>query len=271
MSSPVPCVPCCTTPQTVNVPGVQGLAGSNGTNGTNGVSAFTTTTQAFTIPAVGSTVTVQVGSTAFMVIGQVLIIGQGNLALANPGPMTCVVTVILGSTSMTVKALGYPGDKTNPATIDIGAIVSPAGVLPSLLSAFTTAYGAGTAYTLTNTPAEVNFGTTPLSITLPSAGTYLLFAAVRYDYVGTTYAANHTLTQKIRDITAAGDVANSSAAIQLAIVTTLNQTIDTLSAPVVTYVAAGANTLQVFASFDVAPGAGSVQAITGFIMAVKLF
>ena len=254
------------------MPGSQGLAGTNGTNGTNGSNAFTVTTAGFTIPAVGSPVTIAVVSTAFMVIGQVLIIGQGaGAALANPGPMTCVVTVIGGGTSVTVKALGYPGDKTNPATIDSGAIVSPAGVLPSLLTAFTTVYGSGTAYTLTNTPALVNLGTTPLSLTLPSAGTYLIFAAARYDYVGTTYAANHTLTQKLRDTTAAADVANSSAAIEMAVITTLSYTIDTLSAPAVTYVAAGANTIQLWASFDVAPGAGSIQAISGYIMAIKLF
>jgi hypothetical protein len=133
MSSPVPCVPCCTTPQVVNTPGSQGLAGTNGTNGTNGANGYTITTADFVVPVTNNNVTISVLSTAFMVIGQVFIVGQGTLALADPGPMTGQVVSIPSVSSVQLKALGAPGDVASGTTIGSGtnaggALVSPSGV-----------------------------------------------------------------------------------------------------------------------------------------------
>lgn len=44
------------------------------------------------------------------------------------------------------------------------------------------AYGSGTPYSLTLTPAKIDFGTDDPVITLPAAGTYLIMATVRIDY-----------------------------------------------------------------------------------------
>lgn len=133
MSSPVPCTPCCTTPQVTNIPGAPGVNGV-GLAGTNGVNAYTLTTADFVVPITGNNVTIAVLSTAFMVIGQVLIIGQGaGAALANPGPMTGQVVTIPGASSVQVKALGYAGDVVAGTTIGTGtnlgtAVVSPSGL-----------------------------------------------------------------------------------------------------------------------------------------------
>ena len=134
MSSIVPCAPSCPPVlQTVNVPGGQGLNGQNGTNGTNGVNAFTTTTADFTVPVTNSNVTISVVNSGWVVVGQVLIVGQGvGSALADPGPMNGQVVSIPSATSIQLKALGYPGDVTSGTVIGSGtgtggAVVGPAG------------------------------------------------------------------------------------------------------------------------------------------------
>src|SRR5512143_1450257 len=106
MPTPSPCVPCCTTPQVVNTPGSQGLPGTNGTNGINGLDAFTILTSLFTNPGVGNPTTVGVLNSSWMVVGEVVIVGQGvGAALANPGPVTCEVTAIPSSASVTLTPL----------------------------------------------------------------------------------------------------------------------------------------------------------------------
>lgn len=135
MSAATPCVPCCSTPQSVNIPGLEGLPG---TNGLNGQSAFTITLGDILIPAVvGNNVVapVLVGSTNWMVVGQILIIGQGpGAALVNPGPATFQVVAITNPTTLTLKYLGYPGDAGVGLLISTGAYVSPAGVQSSTVA-----------------------------------------------------------------------------------------------------------------------------------------
>src|SRR5690349_2961104 len=98
MSATSPCVPCCNTPQTINIPGSPGSAGAAGTNG---VSTFSLTTADFVVPALNATVLVSVSSSLWMVVGQVLIVGQGpGAVLANPGPATFVVTSIPSTTTV---------------------------------------------------------------------------------------------------------------------------------------------------------------------------
>lgn len=128
MSAVSPCQPCCSTPQSVNIPGLQG---ADGNSGTNGVNAFTSlNAQIAVVPAVGATVTATVQDSSWMVIGEIVIIGQGlGPALVNPGPSTFQITAIPSSGSVTLKYLGYSGD-INPAggnALDSGCLVSPNG------------------------------------------------------------------------------------------------------------------------------------------------
>lgn len=110
-----PCTPCCSTPQVVNVPGVPG---GNGVTPTNGINALSITSANFTVPAVGATVTVNVDSSLWYVVGQIVIA---------TGPANFSVSAIPTSTSVTLTFLGYPGDIAPASVIASGATIAPAG------------------------------------------------------------------------------------------------------------------------------------------------
>lgn len=111
----VACNPCCgTATQTVDVPGVQGDDGLNGTNGQN---AYTTTTADFTVPAIGSNVTISVLSSAWMALGQFVVID---------GPANFQVLAKPSASSVQLEFMGYTGDLSAGATVMSGATVSPA-------------------------------------------------------------------------------------------------------------------------------------------------
>lgn len=167
----------------------------------NGVNAFTTNTAQFTIPAVGSTVTVAVVNSAWMVTGQKVVFA---------GPATFTVTTISSAISVVLTFLGYIGDLAPTNTIANGTTVSPAGVQAPIGSTIAT-YGAGTAYTLTGTPSAVVLGTTSPSITLTKAGTYILWGTAILASKGVTLAAPAALTTLLqRTNNTTTPVANSS-------------------------------------------------------------
>jgi hypothetical protein len=117
MSATSPCTPCCPTSQVVNVPGGPG---TDGGDGTNGVDAFTLLTADMpVVPAIGSTVTVAVANSSWMVVDQIVIV---------TGPANFKVTALPGTTSATLEFLGYPGDVAPGTAILTGAKVSPAGL-----------------------------------------------------------------------------------------------------------------------------------------------
>lgn len=118
MSSPSPCVPCCTTPQTVAVPGPEGVGGADGLDGVNAYSLLTTP---FTSDG-NTTWTLGVSSSAWMVPGQIIVIGD-----ATNGPVHLRVVSIPNATSVIAVELNYAGDGIGDA-IPVGAKISPAGV-----------------------------------------------------------------------------------------------------------------------------------------------
>ncbi len=76
------CLPCGGDAGAVNpapcptgvVPGPQGAVGPDGVPGSNGSNAYTTLSAGFTVPAVSADVTVAVGSTNWMAVGQIIFI-----------------------------------------------------------------------------------------------------------------------------------------------------------------------------------------------------
>lgn len=64
--------------------------------------------------------------------------------------------------------------------------------------------GSGTAYTLTNATARIDFGTTDAQVALPSAGTYLLIAGINWQ--ADAAGANDELRFKFRNSTDSTDV-----------------------------------------------------------------
>jgi hypothetical protein len=87
----------------VNVPGTQGDPGENGaspTDGTDGRDAWTTVLEDFVMPAADGTVTIVVGSTAFLPVSPVS--SQFLIAVGNAGYMT-----LISFTSTEITAMPY--------------------------------------------------------------------------------------------------------------------------------------------------------------------
>jgi hypothetical protein len=87
-------------------------------------------------------------------------------------------------------------------------IPTPPNTVPG--SDNTTAYSAGTAYSLTTTPQKVDFGTTDPVITLPAAGTYIIFTNIKIEYAGLTTVLNACDFKLRRTNNTAADLANAA-------------------------------------------------------------
>lgn len=133
-------------------------------------------------------------------------------------------------------------------------------------------YATGTVYTLTATPAAVDFGTTDPTITLNAVGTYAIRARVKVALNGATFAANRTLTVKLRRTNnTAADVADSSTTYVVPITTTITNTLAVIELPEVLYTTANTNdVLTIFADISVTPSAGSISIDEASIVAVRL-
>ncbi len=304
MSATAPCVPCCSTPQSVNIPGVEGDPGDNGLNGVN---AYSIVTSDFVVPMPTVTVSAIVDSTLWMVIGQIVIAGQGvGAALAGPGPSTFKVDSITSATVVVLKYLGYAGDIAPGGlnTISAGCIISAAGdALASplaianggtggttILGALNnlglgynpfTVYGFGTlgadAYVLTanavNDPStEVAVGGTSITLPITRAGTYLVFARASLDFRGTTFAASRQINAKIRNTATSADIPNLTGNFFTPVITTLTYTEGILIlAPVLFVTAVTTDVLTMLARIAVLPTAGTVEIAEASIVAVKLY
>jgi hypothetical protein len=167
--------------------------------GSAGINAFTTLTAQLTIPNVNATVTAQVGNSKWMAIGQLVVIS---------GPATFRVQSLPSTTSVVLVFLGYSGDLAPGNVLVSTSTVSPAGSQP-VTGGSVSAVALGTAYTLTTTPQLLTFGTTSPSITLPTKGTWFLFATALSPItdVTATYAINLFL-QRINNT--AAQVPNSA-------------------------------------------------------------
>lgn len=135
-----------------------------------------------------------------------------------------------------------------------------------------TIYAAGTPYTVTATSSALTFGTTNPTITFDKAGTYLLLSRTNYEFVGSTFAANRSLTTKLRRTNnTAGDLTNSPTVIGTNVVTTVNGVLQNVVTPPILYVATIGDIITVFADVSVVPTAGSLQATEASIVAIRLF
>lgn len=119
------CPPECCEPEVTNIPGPAGEDGAPGENGTNGTNAFTLTTAEFDMPAEGGTETVDVGSSDWMAIGQVLFIQFAGYMEVTAKPSSTEVT--LENLENTANE-AYLSNATPGQTIPVGSQVSPAGL-----------------------------------------------------------------------------------------------------------------------------------------------
>lgn len=133
-------------------------------------------------------------------------------------------------------------------------------------------YASGTVYTLTAVSAAVDFGTTDPVLTFNAAGTYAVRARVKVALNGATFAANRTLTLKLRRTNnTAADLANSTTTYIVPVVTTITNTLAIIDLPEVLYTTALTNdTVTIFSDISVVPTAGTISIDEASIVAVRL-
>lgn len=113
------CVSPCVDQSVTNIPGPKGDNGSNGTNGTNGQNAWTLSTAAFVVPAVGASVIVTVQNSDW--------IGNGQEVYVTVAGYYEVVG-LPSSTQVTIKNLGEIGNAAPATNIPAPQKISPAGL-----------------------------------------------------------------------------------------------------------------------------------------------
>lgn len=251
------CAPCPDTP-TVNVPGVEGPPGTDGTDGAAGLNSFTNTTADFVVPGLGANVTINVVDSTWMLPGQtVFITGAGNFTVVSkPTP-----------TSVTLNYDNVGNNTATGNTISTGAGVSPSGKILTALP-MTANYQTGGSQALTASPTQILNGT----ITLATAGTYLLLATARFDFDIATFNSEQILTFKLRRTNnTPGDVANAVANVNTGLTNLVTATLDVVPLPAVSYTATAGDIIQPFASLNGLPYSGSLIAVEVSVMAVRIF
>lgn len=131
----------------------------------------------------------------------------------------------------------------------------------------------GTAYTITNAQAALDFGTTDPTVTINSPGTWLVFARVNLKYAAATFAAVRTATINLyRTNNTAGNITGAQAIFLTNIITTLTYTAGVVLLPPTLYTTTNNNDiLTLYAGLDTAPTAGSFDAVAADIIAIKLY
>lgn len=271
---------CCTTcpdPQVVQIPGSPGQAGADGTNGQN---AFTFTTASFVVPAIGSNVTVSVGSSAWVTLGQNLFVeGAGMFEVISFPSAQAVV----------LKYLDYTGNTNAGATISAGAQVSPGATEPSLGTPWSIANGGTGATTKTDARSELGIGQditqkfvdnlaydvtnayatiTSMSMGLSVSGLYLFQGAITIAFTGVTFAASRDISMRIRDVT--NNVTLTDKTIQTGIQTTTTFPAIDYILPVKTGTVVAPITVELQIFMSVVESAGSTVVTDAYFSATPL-
>ena len=134
------------------------------------------------------------------------------------------------------------------------------------------AYGTGTAYSLTNASAALDFGTTDPSITVAEAGTYLVRGRVLLKYNGATFAANRTVTLKFRRTNnTAADLTSGSTALTTDIITLSTGTWVECQMPEVVYTTTNTDdAITIYGDVSTVPSAGSLDATEAHVLAQRI-
>lgn len=125
LSIPSQCCNTCDSPTTVQVPGPAGTGGTPGSAGASGGNAYTTLSAQFSMPAEGATVSASVGTTAWMVVGQIIYVQTaGHMTVSS---ITNSITVVLLNPENT--ATGAYGVNAAPGTaIPAASKIAPSGI-----------------------------------------------------------------------------------------------------------------------------------------------
>lgn len=122
--SALSCCNACGTIEVTNVPGSEGAAGTNGVDGLN---AFAHTTTNTLLPGNGNPVDVDVDSSVWAVLGQIVVMGVGADGLGTTGPQHFTVAALPSATQMTLTQTNVAGD-IGAGTITTGGVVTPSAL-----------------------------------------------------------------------------------------------------------------------------------------------
>lgn len=274
------CCNVCPEIQVTNVPGVAGSDGADGDPGVNGVSAFTTVAADFLVPAVNANVTVTVGDSTWMAVGEPIFI---------EGPANFRVVSIPGPSSVELKFLGLSGDVSPGATINAGDVVTPTGeVGPSISTPVAIADGGTGAATKAAAQAALGLGQTivkqdsdalaydvtnsyasiGISIVATAAGLWLIHARVTVVFTGVTFASSRTISIRVRNTTAGTTLAETTRPTGVHTTATfpaIDYVLDVEAATI-----ALNDTIQIQAQIDTVETAGSTVISSGSLAIVPL-
>lgn len=133
------------------------------------------------------------------------------------------------------------------------------------------AFGTGTVYTVTNAAAAIVQGTTSPTITIDSAGTYLIMARARFEMVGATFIASRLLTLKLnRTNNSPADLPNATVLYNTPTATTLTDTLTELTLQTI-YTTANSDDVVVLSTLiGTVPSAGSLTVNECSLIAIRL-
>ncbi len=171
---------------------------------------------------------------------------------------TANTVTLSSSTGVTALALGAIGI-TSTGTSSIGPLVDAVdGTTP--LNNLLSAYGAGTAYSLTNAAAAIDFGTTDPSITLSNAGAYTIYAQIHVAYAAAT-VATETATFTVRRTNNTAADLGQSVVIDLPVSTALTHSYGTVTLPPFSVTTANTDdAITINANVSATLGAGTINA-----------
>lgn len=188
-------------------------------------------------------------------------------SLSSSAVPTCatVANTDLASASTTVDGV----------TCTLGSSCTPVStVLAALNATNQTASCSGTAYTLTNALTTVTCGTTSPTMTISTAGTYLVMWNARVDHSGATYAANRTITVALaRTNNTPGTITGGGQSLITNVITTTTETAEGGNmSSFVLYTTTNTNDVLVLqALVSVVATAGSSVVSTAKMLALRLF
>lgn len=161
--------------------------------------------------------------------------------------------------------------QANPG-VQVGANMVTPQIGGVLIGKVVSAYGVGTAYSLTNTAAAVALGTTSPAIVLDQPGTYLIESSALLEYSGATVVAETASLKLRRTNNTAADV-STVPVIDLPVATTLTNTYGTVRIPSFIYKTPRTDdAIALFGNVSAALGAGDIKvgAIGTFILAQRI-
>lgn len=178
-----------------------------------------------------------------------LVLSHSSITTSTPGIDINAIggTTTVISTSYDANKVGTGGILiTEPSMNDTSALELSAG------------YAAGTAYTLTTTPAAVALGTVGTSFPAPLTGSFILFSRANVKLNAATFIASQEITIKVRNVTAGADIPNALTSLGTGTITTLTKDLGAFGLSIVTFTASKNDVISLFASVASLPSAGTV-------------